>query len=30
MADAAITVEGLAKSFGDVHALDGLDLKVER
>src|SRR3989337_370385 len=26
MADAAIHVEGLRKSFGDVHALDGIDL----
>ena len=26
MADAAIEAEGLRKSFGDVHALDGIDL----
>jgi ABC-2 type transport system ATP-binding protein len=28
--DTAIVVEGLTKSFGDVHALAGVDLEVER
>ncbi len=28
--DPAIVVEGLRKSFGDVHALDGIDLVAER
>ena len=28
--DNAIVVEGLRKSFGDVHALDGIDLEVPR
>src|ERR1700681_1443132 len=28
MADAAITAEGLVKTFGDVRALDGVDLDV--
>ena len=28
MGDSAIVVEGLRKSFGDVHALDGIDLEV--
>ena len=28
MADAAITAEGLVKTFGDVRALDGVDLEV--
>ena len=30
MADTAITVQGLKKSFGDVHALDGVDIEVTR
>jgi ABC-2 type transport system ATP-binding protein len=30
MADAAILVEGLRKSFGEVHALDGVDIEVPR
>src|SRR5437870_5358185 len=30
MAEAAIIAEGLRKSFGDVHALDGVDIEVPR
>src|SRR5207302_5391158 len=30
MAEAAIIAEGLRKSFGDVHALDGVNMEVPR
>jgi ABC-type multidrug transport system ATPase subunit len=30
MTDTAVSVRGLVKTFGDVRALDGLDLEVER
>ncbi len=30
MSDKAVLAEGLVKHFGDVHALDGIDLTVER